>query len=161
MRSRGIRKRSWNIHVTDQWKKYGAMHWIYLVTWCPLINRDFCYDVYTILNRIKLTKWTICAFRAMNPRQWSLAKEVVPRVGKRWPKSAKTSWRQKGLCNKHTKLQFRSILTRKILMLSNATINRSRPWLHVPSAIHWSISIETHQVVEILTETSTKMYTSF
>ena len=34
-------------------------------------------------------------------------------------KRAKTS--QKGWCNKPTKLQFQTILTRKILMLSNAT----------------------------------------
>ena len=37
-------------------------------------NRDFYQDVYTIFNRIKLTKWTICAFRVLNPHQWSLAK---------------------------------------------------------------------------------------
>ena len=30
--------------------------------------------VYT-LKRIKLTTWTICAFRVLNPRQWSLAKQ--------------------------------------------------------------------------------------
>ena len=35
------------------------------------------------------------------------------------PKQAKLSLR--GWCNKPTKLQFRSILTQKILMLSNAT----------------------------------------
>ena len=29
------------------------------------------------LNRIKLTTWTICAFRVLNPRQWSWAKQVV------------------------------------------------------------------------------------
>ena len=28
-------------------------------------NRDFYYDVYTIFNRIKLTIWTICAFRQL------------------------------------------------------------------------------------------------
>ena len=33
----------------------------------------------------------------------------------------KTSWSQKGWCNKPTKLQFQTILTWKILMLSNAT----------------------------------------
>ena len=39
------------------------------------MNRDFYLDVYTILNRIKLTIWTMCAFRVLNPRQWSLAKD--------------------------------------------------------------------------------------
>ena len=33
-------------------------------------------------------------------------------------KVSNTSWSQKGWCNKATKLQFQSILTRKILMLS-------------------------------------------
>ena len=36
-----------------------------------------------------------------------------------------------------------------------------RTWLHVPSGTHWSTSSDTHQVVEILKETSTKMYTPF
>ena len=31
---------------------------------------------YTILNRIKFMIWTICAFRVLNPRHWSLAKVV-------------------------------------------------------------------------------------
>ena len=40
------------------------------------------------------------------------------------PKSAETSLSQKGWCNKPTKLQFQSILTQKILMVSNATNQR-------------------------------------
>ena len=36
-----------------------------------------------------------------------------------------------------------------------------RTWLHVPSGTHWSTSSDTHQVVEILKETSTQMYTPF
>ena len=36
-----------------------------------------------------------------------------------------------------------------------------RTWLHVPSGTHWSTSSDTHQVVEIIKETSTKMYTPF
>ena len=32
-------------------------------------KKDFYLDVCTILNRIKLTIWTICAFRVLNPRQ--------------------------------------------------------------------------------------------
>ena len=46
------------------------------------------------------------------------------RIFKSWkeiPKRAKTSWSQKGWCNKPTTLQFQAILARKILMLSNAT----------------------------------------
>ena len=34
-------------------------------------------------------------------------------------------------------------------------------WLHVPTGTHWSTSSDTHQVVEIQLETSTKMYTQF
>ena len=36
-----------------------------------------------------------------------------------------------------------------------------RTWLHVPSGTHWSTSSDTHQVVVIQIETSTKMYTPF
>ena len=36
-----------------------------------------------------------------------------------------------------------------------------RTWLHVPSGTHWSTSSDTHQVVEIQIETSTKINTSF
>ena len=52
--------------------------------------------------------------------------------------------------------------TRKILMLSKryeSTEVDRRTWLHVPSGTHWSTSSDTHQVVEIQIETSTKMYT--
>ena len=37
-------------------------------------------------------------------------------------------------------------------------VNR-RTWLRVPSGTHWSTSSDTHQVVEIQIETSTKMFT--
>ena len=54
--------------------------------------------------------------------------------------------------------------TRKIFMLSkryeSTEVNR-RTWLHVPSGTHWSTSSDTHQVVEIQIETSTKMYIPF
>ena len=36
-----------------------------------------------------------------------------------------------------------------------------RTWLYVPSRTLWSTSSDTHQVVEIYRETSTKMYTPF
>ena len=50
--------------------------------------------------------------------------------------------------------------TRKIFMLSKryeTTEVDRRTWLHVPSGTHWSIRSDTHQVVEIRIETSTKM----
>ena len=43
----------------------------------------------------KLIIWTICAFRVLNPRQWSLAKQstnVVQRVEKWCPESVETSY---------------------------------------------------------------------
>ena len=76
------------------------------------------------------------------------------------PKSAKTRWNQKGWCNKPTKLQFEWILNTEILMLSKryeSTEVDRRTWLHVPSGTPWSTSSDTHQVVEIKKETSTKM----
>ena len=36
-----------------------------------------------------------------------------------------------------------------------------RTWLHVSSGTPWSTNSDTHQVVEIKKETSTKMYTPF
>ena len=43
-------------------------------------------DVYTILDRIWLTIWTICAFRVLNPCQWSLAKQSNVKSWKVMPK---------------------------------------------------------------------------
>ena len=47
--------------------------------------------------------------------------KVMQKVEKWCPKSVKSSFSQMGWCNKPTELQFQSILTRQILMLSNAT----------------------------------------
>ena len=59
---------------------------------------------------------------------------------------------------------FNQFLTWKSLMLSKryeSTKVDRRTWLHVPSGTHWSTSSDTHQVVEIKIETSTKMFTPF
>ena len=59
---------------------------------------------------------------------------------------------------------FNQCLTGKISMLSKSyesTEVDRRTWLHVPSGTRWSTSSDTHQVVEILKETSSKMYTPF
>ena len=42
-----------------------------------------------------------------------------------------------------------------------STEDDRRTWLHVPSWTHLFTSCDTHQVVEIQIETSTKMYTPF
>ena len=48
----------------------------------------------------------------------------------------------------------------KIDALKSTKVDR-RTWLHVPSGTPWSTSSDTHQVVEIRKEFSTKMYTPF
>ena len=55
------------------------------------------------------------------------------------PKNAQTSFSQKGWCNKPTKLQFQSILTGQIFILSKryeSTKVDRRTWLHVSSGTH-------------------------
>ena len=67
-------------------------------------------------------------------------------------------------CNKPTQLQFELILTQTILLPSKrykSTEGDRKTWLHVPSGTLWSTNSDTHKVVEILKETSTKMYTPF
>ena len=81
------------------------------------------------------------------------------------PKSAKKQAKsQKGWCNKPTKIQFQSFLTRKILMLSKhyepTEVDR-RTWLHVPSRDSLVTSSATHQVVEIRKEILLILYTPF
>ena len=88
--------------------------------------------------------WTICAFRVLNPRQWSLTKQSSLKKSWTWiTQKCQNSWSQKGWCNKPTILQFQSILTWKILMLSKhyeSTEVDRRTWLYVPSGTHWSTS---------------------
>ena len=86
------------------------------------IKRGFYSDVYTILsrdlinnidhilkrilllcihhfkNQIWFTVWTICAFRVLNPNQWSLAKQSGLKSWKLMPKITKTRWSQTGWC---------------------------------------------------------------
>ena len=68
-----------------------------------------------------------------------------------------------GVINPHN-YNFKKFQTRKILMLpkryKSTEVDR-RTWLHVPSGTPWSTSSDTHQVVEIQKETSTKMHTPF
>ena len=61
------------------------------------MNRDFYQSVYTIFNRIKLTIWTICAFRVMNPNQWSLAKQISIKSWKVKPKTCQNKLKPKGM----------------------------------------------------------------
>ena len=80
------------------------------------------------------------------------------------PKNPETIQSQKGWCNQPTKLQFQSIFNTEnfdALKRYESTEVDRRTWLHVPSGTLWSTSSDTHQVVEILKETSTKMSTPF
>ena len=61
------------------------------------------------IHNFILSIWTICACRVHYPRQWSLAKHCFKKLKNDTPRYAKTSWSQKGWCNKPTKLQFQSI----------------------------------------------------
>ena len=70
---------------------------------------------------------------------------------------------QKGWCYKPTKLQDKkediNHLMRKSLMISTEVDRKT--WLHVPFETYWSTSSDTHQVVEIYENTSSKMYKPF
>ena len=101
---------------------------------------------------MKFTKWTICAFHVMNPRQWSLAKQSSLNVENDGPKVPNQAGAKRdGVINPQN-YNFYLIFIRKILMLSKryeSTEVDRRTWLHVPSGTHWSTSSDIHQVVEI------------
>ena len=83
----------------------------------------------------------------------SQTKYVVSKVEKWCTKSAETSLSQKGWWNKPTKLQFQSILTQKILLLSKRyelTLVNRRTWLYLPSGTLWSTSSDTRKVLKRL-----------
>ena len=67
---------------------------------------------------IHLSRSLFLYIRVINPHPWSWANQRRSKNLKWLPKSSKTGWSQKRWCNKPTKLQFQSILIRKILMLS-------------------------------------------
>ena len=82
-------------------------------------------------------------------------------IDQKMPKQAEA--KRDGVINPQN-YNFNQFKTRKSLMLSkryeSIEVDR-RTWLHAPSGTHWSTSSDTHQVVEIQIETSTKMYTPF
>ena len=61
-----VDRRTW-LHVPS------GTHWSTSSDTRQVVEIQIEKDVYTIFNRIKLTIWTICAFRVLNPRQLSLA----------------------------------------------------------------------------------------
>ena len=92
------------------------------------IKRDFYWDVNTILNQILLTIWTMCAFRVLKPRQWSLAKQSSLKRWKVMPKMSKQAEAKRdGVINPQN-YNFNQISTRNILTLSERNgINLRRP----------------------------------
>ena len=84
---------------------------------------------------LSLTISTICAFRVQNPHHWFLAKQSSLKSFKEMSQKYQKKLKPKGMSwNKSTKLQFQSISTRKILMLSKryeSTEVERRTWLHV------------------------------
>ena len=105
----------------------------------------------------------------MIPHQWALAQQSSFKSWKVVTQMYQIKLKPIGeVCHSGVintqKFQFQSIFTRKIFMLLKryeSTEVDGRTWLHVPSGNHWSISSDTRQVVEILNNTSTKMYTPF
>ena len=97
----------------------------------------------------------------MNPYQWSFAKQSGFKsrdVDLKVSKEAEA--KRDGVINPQN-YNFQSILYGKFYALKRyeSTVVDRRTWLHVPSGTHWSTCSDTHQVVEIEKETSTKMYT--
>ena len=70
--------------------------------------------------------------------------------------SAKNKLKPKGMVISPQNYNFNQFWYGKFYALKTLRIDR-RTWLHVPSGTHWSTSSETHQVVEIWKETSTKI----
>ena len=71
-KSTEVDRRTW-LHVRQGLSGPPAVTLTKWVKWLKYKKRD--KDVYTILNRISLTIWTIWAFRVQNPLQWFLAKQ--------------------------------------------------------------------------------------
>ena len=118
-------------------------------------KRDFYTAVYTIWYRIYLTIWTICAFRLLNPRQWSLPK---PSSKNGWiltpQKCLSTSWSQKGWCNKLTEIQFQSILNTDNFdeFITYEYCKNSKKYLH------WSICKTIQMLYNVKAATCRYMY---
>ena len=112
-------------------------------------------NVYTILDWISLTIGTICAFRVLNLRQWSLTKQSSPKIEKWCPNIAETSSSQTGWCSIWCHIHtftisiYFSTVNFDALKRGELTEVDCRTWLHVLSGTLWSTSSDTQQVVGI------------
>ena len=133
---------------------------------CECKKRLLLICIHHFINRIKLTIGTICAFRVLNPRQWSLAKQSSLKIksdAQKVPKQAKA--KRGGEINPqiYNCIQF---WQRKVLyMLSKrwSTQVDRRTWLHVHSGTLWSICNQQWHSPSSwnIKEAYTKMYTLF
>ena len=74
------------------------------------------------------TIWTICAFRVLNPLQWSLAKDISWKSWTIMPKKCRKKLKKKGWCKKPQNYNFYKFKTENIDVHKTLQINRSRPW---------------------------------
>ena len=85
---------------------------------------------------------TLISFQVLNPPQWSLAKQSSLKSWKLIINSTKTSWSQKGWCNKPTKVRWTTILN--TADFKTQQINRSQRLSHVnidaSSSVHVVLS---------------------
>ena len=93
------------------------------------MKSDFYLDVYTILNRIQLTKWTICAYRVLNPRQWFIAKQRNSKSWRVMPQKCKIKLK----ASAHSFKQFTSRLSKLSFSLSMHIYNSDgrHAWFHL------------------------------
>ena len=88
-----VDRRTW-LHVPSvtQWSTSSDTHQV------VKIQIETFTKMYTpFFNLIELTTWTICAFRVLNPRQWSWAKQVVKKSWKVMTKKCLNKLKSKGM----------------------------------------------------------------
>ena len=88
-----VDRRTW-LHVPSgtQWSTSSDTHQV------VEIQIETFTKMYTpFLNLIELMTWTICAFRVLNPRQWSWAKQVVKKSWKVMTKKCLNKLKPKGM----------------------------------------------------------------
>ena len=121
-----VRSSAWSAVISYAKKPFTGIELRYFNCADWNIKRDFYLDVYTILNRIKLTIWTICAFRVINPHQWSLSKQSSLKVEKDSPKVPKQAEVKRGGVITHKITISINFNTENIDALKTLRINRSR-----------------------------------
>ena len=108
--------------------RYDLSYKALYISTCSIALRDFYLDLYTILNRIYFTIWTICAFRVLNPQQWSLATQSSFKVKKSdAPKLSNQDKAKRDGVITPQHYNFSQFNTENFDALKTLRINRSRP----------------------------------